>query len=200
MDLLSYFEMEHAGLARQRRLRPPDVAWTVSSSHRATHKCARGPPRSELPRLAALAHGPNEDVAVNLVITAGAQVFDDAWARRMNIARRDMGSGMTEDEVDELTVCADISAVRAYRSAVGRRTREVVRALRPEAWEEIVGETDIARAAPAIGPRDYPAGPEHPWCGTSRARRLSGAAVGHSWVHLGEAITISGLAGFGLGT
>lgn len=197
MDLLSYFEMEHVDLhASDVYGRPTavDRVFVAPSDARMRARPAGGV-NSLVWLLWHMAR--TEDVAVNLVITAGAQVLDDAWARRMNIARRDMGSGMIEDEVDELTACADIGAVRAYRSAVGRRTREVIRALRPDAWDEIVGETDIARAAPAIGPRDYPAGPEHPWCGTSRARRLSGAAVGHNWVHLGEAITISGLAGLG---
>src|SRR5215510_6586982 len=64
-----------------------------------------------------------EDVAVNLVVAGRPQVFDDAWARRMNVLRPDLGTGMTADEVAALTEQADVEAVRAYRSAVGRRTR-----------------------------------------------------------------------------
>lgn len=70
--------------------------------------------------------------------------------------------------------------------------------LRPEAWDAIIGETDIARAAAGVGFRGYRPEQEHPWRGDCRAQRLSGAAVGHNRMHLGEAITISGLAGFGL--
>ena len=47
--------------------------------------------------------------------------------RRMNVPWRIIGTGMTEDEVTEMTGRADIASVRAYRSAVGLRTREVVR-------------------------------------------------------------------------
>ena len=72
-----------------------------------------------------------EDVAVNLVVAARAQVFDDGWARRMNVARPDMGTGMTAAEVADLSEQADVAAVRAYRSAVGLRTREVVQTLAP---------------------------------------------------------------------
>jgi hypothetical protein len=200
MDLLSYFAMEHADShSGDVYGRPTSVDRVFGAPSDAQMRVRPATGVNSLVWL--LWHmARTEDVAVNLVVSAGSQVFDDVWARRMNVTRRDMGSGMTDDEVDELTARADIAAVRGYRSAVGLRTREVVRALRPEAWDEIIDERDIARAAPAIGSRDYPPGPEHPWCGNSRARRLSGAAVGHNRVHLGEAITISGLAGFGLGT
>jgi hypothetical protein len=140
-----------------------------------------------------------EDVAVNLVITAGSQVLDDAWARRMNVEYRNIGSGMTDDEVGDLTARADIDSVRAYRSAVGRRTRDVVLAFRPEAWDEIIGLEDIARAAATGALRDYRPGQKYPWQGASRWQQLSSSAAGHNILHHGEAITVRGLGGFGLG-
>ncbi len=143
-----------------------------------------------------------EDVAVNLVVAARPQVFDEGWARRMNIPRRDMGTGMTEDEVRELTEHADVAAVREYRSAVGERTREVVAALRPEAWDEILGVGDTTRAASAgaFGPDDWVDGVGHrPWQGHTRGDQLGGTAIRHNAGHIGEAVTIRALAGFGLG-
>ena len=144
-----------------------------------------------------------EDVAVNLVVAARAQVFDDGWARRMNVARCDMGTGMTADEVAELTGRAAVAAVRAYRSAVGRRTREVVRGLRPEAWDETLGLEDTTRAAgvEAFGPNDdWIDGVGHrPWQGLTRGDQLGNTAIRHNTAHVGEAVTIRGLAGFGLG-
>ena len=198
MDLLDFFEMEHreshAGAVYGR---PTIIDRVFGAPSEAQMRARPAPGLNSLVWL--LWHmARTEDVAVNLVITAGEQVLGDAWTRRMNVARRDMGSGMTEDEVGELTAVANIAAVRAYHVSVGSRTREIARALPQDAWNEILTEADIARAAAAIGPRDHPPGPAHPWCGQSRARRLSGAAVGHNLVHLGEAITISGLAGFGL--
>ena len=144
-----------------------------------------------------------EDVAVNLVVSSGRQVLEDDWARRMNVPWRTIGTGMTEGEVAELTRRADVDAVRAYRSAVGRQTLEVVSALRPDAWDEIVGLADTARAAAAgafaantpwvegVGYR--------PWQGHARAAQLAGSAIRHNAVHLGEAITVRSLAGFPLG-
>jgi hypothetical protein len=144
-----------------------------------------------------------EDVAVNLVVAGRAQVFDDDWARRMRVSRRDMGTGMTAAEVAELSDGADIAAVRAYRSAVGIRTREVVRTLGCEAWDETLGLEDTTRAAAvgAFGPNDeWTDGVGHrPWQGHSRGHQLGQTAIRHNAAHIGEAITVRGLAGLGLG-
>jgi hypothetical protein len=144
-----------------------------------------------------------EDVAVNLVVAARAQVLDDAWARRMRVPRRDMGTGMTSAEVAELSERADVAAVRRYRSAVGIRTREVVRALPREAWDEILGIEDTTRAdaAGAFGPNDeWIDGVGHrPWQGHTRGHQLGQTAIRHNTGHIGEGVTIRGLAGLALG-
>jgi len=139
-----------------------------------------------------------EDVNVNLVVTAGRQVWDDAWARRLKVARTDIGTGMTEDEVEELSEALDLSAARAYRSAVGRRTREVVASLDERVFEEIVSGADVARAsaAGAIGARAEWLVPF--WQNHSRATRLATVCVTHNAIHLGEAQALRSVAGFGL--
>src|SRR5262244_3255894 len=63
-----------------------------------------------------------EDIVVNRVLAARAQVFDDAWLERLGIARRDFGIGMTSDEVTALTRQIDLAALREYRDAVGSCT------------------------------------------------------------------------------
>ena len=98
-----------------------------------------------------------EDVAVNLIVAARPQVFDEAWARRMNIPRPDMGTGMTAAEVATSERAGRRRApCRRYRSAVGLRTREVVQTLAPGAWDEILSLADTTRAAAvgAFGPND----------------------------------------------
>jgi hypothetical protein len=141
-----------------------------------------------------------EDVAANLVVAGRDQVLDDEWMRRMNLPWRIIGTGMTDDEVTEMTARADVAAVRAYRSAVGTRTRAVVQALRADAWDEIVGDEDIKRAAATGAFRDWVEGTKYPWLGWSRADQLASSALRHNAAHIGEAVTIRGLAGFGLGT
>jgi hypothetical protein len=98
-----------------------------------------------------------------------------------------------------MTKRADVDALRAYRTAVGRRTRDVVRELRPDAWDEIIGFADTSRAA-AAGAFErtapwIPGAGYTPWQGVSRAAQLAGSALRHNALHLGEAITIRSLAG-----
>jgi DinB superfamily len=140
-----------------------------------------------------------EDAAVNPVVAGREQVLDDEWMRRMNVPWRIIGTGMTGDEVAEMTARADIASVRAYRSAVGLRTREVVGTLRPEAWDEIVGAEDIKRGAVAGAFRDWVDGTEYPWQGWTRGDQLASSALRHNAAHIGEAVTIRSLAGFALG-
>ena len=140
-----------------------------------------------------------EDVAVNLVVAGRDQILDDAWMRRMNLPWRIIGTGMTDNEVTEMTAQADVAAVRAYRAAVGIRTREVVQGLRADAWTDIIGDEDIKRAAATGAFRDWVEGVKYPWFGWSRADQLASSALRHNAAHLGEAVTIRGLAGFGLG-
>ena len=83
-----------------------------------------------------------EDVVVNLVVADGRQVLDHDWALRLKVPSRHIGTGMTDHEAIELTAAIDINALRAYRDAVGRRTREVVSALPAAAWDEIVSAAD----------------------------------------------------------
>ena len=142
-----------------------------------------------------------EDVAVNLVVAGRPQLLDEDWLGQLNVRWRTIGTGMTDDEVSELTAHADIAAVRAYRSAVGLRTREAVTALRPEAWDEILGiaDTTSANAAGAFG-RGWVDGVGYrAWQGHSRAAQLASSAIAHNAMHLGEAVTVRSQAGFGLG-
>jgi hypothetical protein len=140
-----------------------------------------------------------EDIIVNPVLAGRAQVLDDGWQRRLNIARRDFGIGMTSPEVSELTERIDLGALREYRDAVGRRTREVVGAFRPEDWE---GETmaagpERAGAEGAFGARTEPL--VKAFTGRPRAVLLSAIALFHPQGHIGEAITVRGAGGFGTG-
>ena len=138
-----------------------------------------------------------EDASVNLVVANGRQVLDDDWVRRLGVPWRHIGTGMSDDEVAELTRRADVAAVRAYRDAVGRRPREVVQALAPGAWDEPVGLADTTRAARAgaFGPNaGWVEGLGFkPWQDQSRAARLAGAALRHNAMHMGEAVTVRGL-------
>ncbi len=203
MDTLSFFLVQHG------QLHSLDVATGASYADRVfaglTDDQMRARPGNGLNSLIWLLWhmARTEDVAVNIVVSDGRQVLDDDWTRRMNVPWRTIGTGMTDADVGDLTARADVDAVRAYRAAVGRRTQDVVRALRPEEWNEIVGFTDTARAASAgaFAPNTawvHGVGYK-PWQGHSRAAQLAGSAIRHNAMHLGEAVTVRSLAGFALG-
>jgi hypothetical protein len=200
MDLVSFFLSQHAAVHAQ------DVSGRAFAAQRVFSEPSdvqmRLRPGSGLNSLVWLLWhtARTEDVAVNLVVAGADQVLDDEWMHRMNIPWRIIGTGMREDEVAELTARADVAAVRAYRSAVGIRTRQVVRAMRPDAWDAVVGQADVARAAAAGALRDWIEGQPYPWVGWSRADQLASSALRHNAAHVGEAVTISSLAGFNLST
>lgn len=130
-----------------------------------------------------------EDIAVNPVVAARPQVFDgEAWAARLRVERRDIGTGMNAEEVAELSEQIDIPALRAYRLAVGRRTREVAQALAEPEWERTAGADDVRRASAeeAFGPYPEAAWVERYWRGKSNAWLLHWLGVGHSLMHLGQ--------------
>jgi hypothetical protein len=140
-----------------------------------------------------------EDIILNPVLAGRDQVLDDAWLKRLGIARRDFGIGMTSPEVSELTTQIDLAALREYRDAVGRRTREIVEAFRPDDWG---GDTVAAGLERAAGEGAFGSRREalvKGFTGRPRAMVMSGIALFHPSGHLGEAITIRSAGGFGTG-
>jgi hypothetical protein len=140
-----------------------------------------------------------EDIFVNALLAAGPQVLDDAWTKRLGVGRPDFGIGMNSAEVTELTSRIDPGALRAYRDAVGLRTRELVGAFKPQDWQGAVAAEAVERAAAAgaFGPRTAQFAKALP--GRPRVTMLSGIALIHSAGHMGEAATIRTAGGFGTG-
>jgi hypothetical protein len=141
-----------------------------------------------------------EDVMVNVILAGQSQVFDDdGWSKRLGVTRRDFGIGMTSPEVTELTQQVDLAALREYRDAVGRRTRDVVGGFKPQDWQGAVDAAGVERAAAqgAFGTRTEALVKGMP--GRPRAAVLSGIALIHSANHMGEATTVRSAGGFGTG-
>jgi len=140
-----------------------------------------------------------EDILVNAAVAGRAQVWDDSWAKRTGVARRDFGIGMTSAEVTELTRVADLGALREYRDAVGRRTREVVGNFKDSDWGGDVAMPTLQQAAAdgAFGSRGEQM--VKAFTGRPRTGVLNGIALFHPAAHLGEAVTIRSAGGFGTG-
>jgi hypothetical protein len=140
-----------------------------------------------------------EDLMVNVIIAGRDQVLDDAWRKRLNVSRPDIGTGMTSAEVTELTRAVDVGALREYRDAVGRRTREIVGQFTDADWAGQTAAADVQRAAALGGFGVRTELLTKAFTGRPRSAVLSGIALLHPAGHMGEASTVRAAGGFGTG-
>jgi hypothetical protein len=140
-----------------------------------------------------------EDIMTNVIVNGRDQVFDDGWLPRLKITRRDFGMGMTKPEVTDLSAKIDIAALRDYRDAVGRRTQEIVRAYGDKDWEGNLEAASLERAGALGCFGDRTEGFVKGFTGRPRGAVLSGIAVMHSAMHMGEGATVRAAGGFGTG-
>ena len=200
MDISELFLDQHAAM------HSPAVGGNkMSQAERAfaglTDEQMRVRPREDLNSLAWLMWhiARAEDIIVNQALAGRPQVFDAAWMKRLGVSRPDFGIGMTSPEVSELTRRVDVAALREYRDAVGRRTREIVSGFQPGDWGGTVQAEAVERAAAAgaFGARTEALSKGFP--GRPRSGLLSAIALFHSAAHMGEATTVRTAGGFGTG-
>lgn len=137
-----------------------------------------------------------EDIFVNVVFAGRSQVFDDGWTGKLGVTRRDFGIGMSSPEVTELTRQIDLAALREYRDAVGRRTREFVEGFD---WDGMIAAEAMEKAAAQGGFGARTEGVVKTFTGRPRPMILSGIALMHPATHIGEAATVRSAGGFGTG-
>jgi hypothetical protein len=127
-----------------------------------------------------------EDVGINVVLAHERQVLDqNDWFERLHVARRAIGTSMTSDEVSMLSTEIDIAALREYRIAVGRKTREVAERIHRDDLEDLIDASTLRRVE-SEGALCERAG----WVAQLWARRpkvwfLTWVATGHNFAHLG---------------
>jgi hypothetical protein len=132
-----------------------------------------------------------EDITLNLLVAGSPQILRRSnWLKRMKITVCDTGNALDEKGVADLSNTIDIEALRAYRLAVGRRTREIVQRLQPEDLKRKVEPSRLQRVMDeravveaAIGIVDY-------WGKRTVAGLLLMPATRHNLVHLNEALQL----------
>ena len=137
-----------------------------------------------------------EDVALNRFLCDSPQVLED-WRDRLRTPRRDVGTGMSDPEVDELSARVDLEALKGYWDAVTDRTLALVESLRAGDLEEPVAGDRVRSVVRAEGVvasgaewlTDFWAG------GRSRAWMLAQTALLHPYGHYYEARVAAGLWG-----
>ena len=129
-----------------------------------------------------------EDVTMNVLVAGQPQVLDElAWLSQLHLKRRDVGTSMNETEVADFSDQVDLPALRRYRVAVGRRTREIVTLLSPAELRERIDPTNVRRllAEGALAEAAY--GLAQAWGGWRKAGLLAMPATRHNFTHLNEA-------------
>ena len=140
-----------------------------------------------------------EDIFLNVILAGRPQVFEDGWAKKLDVTRRDFGIGMTSAEVTDLTRQIHLGALKEYRDAVGTRTREIVGGFTAQDWQGVSSPEAVQRAADQGG---FGARAEmlvKVFTGRPRSALLSGIALFHCSSHLGEATTVRSAGGVGTG-
>jgi len=138
-----------------------------------------------------------EDVGVNRFAADRPQVHDEGWLGRLGVNRRDVGTGMSDAEVDEFSARVDLAALRDYWDAVTRRTPEVVASLRGGDLDVVVPKERVERVASAEGA----VAPGAEWLtefwagGRTRAWVLAQTPLLHVYGHYFEARAVAGLWG-----
>ena len=128
----------------------------------------------------------SEDVAVNLLLAGRPQVLDEnGWPARLGLDRRDMGTGMSDEEVATVGARLEIAALRAYRVAVGRRTREVMRAVHDHELDEPIDAERLLAAGAFLDPAEGARRVATYWHGRPKRHIVTSSISTHSYLHLG---------------
>lgn len=132
-----------------------------------------------------------EDITMNLLVAGTPQLFTgQGWQARLGAAACDTANAMTPAEIAQLSAELDIAALREYRAAVGRRTREIVPALpkgafkqkvQPERIQRVLDEGAVLEAEHWLV--DY-------WGGRTIGGLLLMPATRHLLVHLNEGVKL----------
>lgn len=86
-----------------------------------------------------------QDFANTLIAPDRRQILDQQWMARMNVPRRDVGTGMSRDECTVLNESVDLTGVKAYWEAVGNAVREVARSVPSEQLRKPVESAPLYR-------------------------------------------------------
>lgn len=132
-----------------------------------------------------------EDVTMNVLVAGGDQVFSrEGWQKRLHAPFLDTGNLITTENVQLLSEQVDWLVLREYRSAVGKRTREIVSNLtaaditRKTPMERLQRGLDEGVIAPyATGLVDY-------WGSLTVAGLLLMPPTRHNFIHITECLKL----------
>ena len=132
-----------------------------------------------------------EDIAMNLLVAGSGQVFTESnWQERLNAPIKDTGNLITAEKVMVLSQQLDMTALREYRSAVGLRTREIVKALTPADIKRKTPPERLQRGLDEGAIAAYATGVVEYWGSLTVAGLLLMPPTRHALIHLNECLTL----------
>jgi len=128
-----------------------------------------------------------EDVTMNLLLAGSPQVLHKGnWRTKLVIGFVDVGNDMPEADLKKLSESINIKALLAYRLAVGKRTRGILRRLKPgNLWDKPAPER-IDRIVAERAVREKARWLLKYWGENPCANLLLMPATRHPFVHLNE--------------
>lgn len=138
-----------------------------------------------------------EDVCVNRFVLDRPQVLDAGWTPRLRVSRCDVGTGMTDAQVDALCEGVDVEQLRGYCRAVTRATLDAAPLLRGLDLEVLVPAERVTRVCTEEGAVD----PGATWLtefwagGRSRGWIVAQTSLLHVYGHYFEGLATKGLWG-----
>lgn len=133
-----------------------------------------------------------EDIAMNVVVDGGDQVMfgDNQWSDKLMVSAVDTGNAMDAKQIAQLSENIDLLALREYRTAVGKRTQEIVLRLEPGDLKRKADPYRLERIRQEGAVVETAWGIAEYWGRSTVAGLLLMPATRHNMVHLNEAFQI----------
>ncbi len=97
-----------------------------------------------------------EDLTMNILLQSDVQIFDESWQVRIQTPISDTGNAMTDDEIMKFSKQICMEELFKYRDAVGIKSREIIKRLKPQDMKRKITQADIDRLLQAGGVTNHP--------------------------------------------
>ena len=134
-----------------------------------------------------------EDICANILIADGTQVINcDNWIDKLKCTITDTGNALTADEISDFSLNINREELFAYRIAVGKKSREILRQLKPadmkrkmqaSSLRRIIDENAVSTKEESIWLIDF-------WGKKNVAGLIQMPLTRHQIVHLNDCIKI----------
>ncbi len=132
-----------------------------------------------------------EDITMNMLVAGTPQLFvKDGWQKKLRINILHSANSMDDQSVAALSAQIDLDQLRTYRQSVGRRTREIIRKLKPEELQQKAEASRLQKVmdegallSEAMGILNY-------WGKRTVAGLMLMPPTRHNFLHLNEALRI----------